>query len=291
MDIKPQKQVGAVLMDGSALFFAARDLYPGTPLNYEELTTSIRAIAWSKEFGCEDSSKGPCGIWPPAIQAGPFDYPPQTSWIMWSAISAKNEGQARFLKHVEGLGWCIRSFAPADSFMVDPVTTLSLAAGTRVGERMTRFDASIAYMIGRLAEQCQIVLLSDSFALAEPLVRASRARYRAEHELARKENRDPKQMPPNILAFFGRALDPRWFAVLRHWHEEGYGGNGGCVNFFDLDSRKHLLFGVSPVREQPWLDSDIPDRRSEDAVNLARAIELEQENQRLRKQQKKGETT
>lgn len=285
MEIKPPKQVGAVLMDGSALFFAARDLYPGTPLNYEELTTSIREIAWSSEFGCKDQSTGPCGIFPPAVQAGPFDYPPRTSWMMWSAISAKNEGQARFLKYVDGLGWDIRSFAPADSFMVDPVTTLSLAAGTRIGERMTRFDASIAYMIGRLADQCQIVLLSDSFALAEPLVRASKSRFEAERRLAREENREPKQMPPNILAFFGRALDPRWFAVLRDWRSDGM---SDCVQFFDLETRAHLLFGVSPVRERPWLDPDIPDRRPEDAVNRARAFELEQENQRLRKQQKKG---
>lgn len=278
-------------MDGSAMFFAARDLYPGTPMSYAELTTSIREVAWSREFGCEGQSDAACGIHLPAVQPGPLDYPPRTSWIMWSSISAKNEGQARFLKHVEGLGWDIRSFAPADSFMVDPVTTLSLAAGTRIGERMTRFDGSIAYMIGRLAEQCQIVLLSDSFALAEPLIRAARARYRAEHELAQRENRDPKQMPPNILAFFGRSLDPRWFAVLRQWNQGGYGGNGGCVNFFDLDSRQHLLFGVSPVREQPWLDGDIPDRRSEDVVNRARSIELGQENQRLRKQLKKGGPT
>lgn len=288
MEIEPQKQVGAVFMDGSALFFAARDLYPGTPMSYEELTKSIREVAWSKEFGCENPNTGPCGIYPPAAQAGPFDYPPLTSWMMWSAISAKNEGQARFLKHVHGLGWDIRSFAPADSFMVDPVTTLSLAAGTTIGERMTRFDASIAYMIGRLADHCQIVLLTDSFALAEPLVRAANARFQVEKRLAQEENREIKQMPPNILAFFSRALDPRWFGVLRDWRSEGM---SDCVRFFDLETRAHLLFGVSPSRQRPWLNLDVPDRRSEDAINRARAIELEQENQRLRKQQKKGGTT
>lgn len=276
-------------MDGSALFFAARDLYPGTPMSYEELSNSIREVAWSKEFGCENPSSGPCGIFPPAVQPGPLDYPPRTSWMMWSAISAKNEGQARFLKHVEAIGWDIRSFAPAESYMVDPVTTLSLAAGTRIGERMTRFDASIAYMIGRLADSCQIVLLSDSFALAEPLIRASKSRYEAERQLAEKENREPKQMPPNILAFFGRALDPRWFDVLRDWRS---GGTSDCVQFFDLETRAHLLFGVAPPRQRPWHGRDIPDRRSDDALNRARTIELEGENQRLRKQQKqKGGST
>ena len=287
MDIKPQKQLGAVLMDGSALFFAARDLYPGIPLNYEELTNCLREAAWSPEFGCANQSTGPCGIFPPAIQPAALDYPPRTSWIMWAATSPKNEGQGRFLKHVHGLGWDIRSFSPADSFMVDPVTTLSLAAGSRIGERMTRFDASIAYMIGRLAETCQIVLLSDSFALAEPLVRAAKSRYEAERRNAKAEDREPRQMPPNILSFFGRALDPRWFAVIRDWKSDGM---NDCVQFFDLETRAHMLLGVSPARERPWLDPDIPDRRTPDAVNSARAIELEQENQRLRKQQKKGGT-
>lgn len=287
MEIEPQKQRGAVLMDGSSLFFATRDLYSGVPLSYEELTKTIWEAAWSKEFGCEDQSKGPCGIYPPVVKAEPFDYPPRTAWIMWSAISAKNEGQARFLKHVDGLGWDIRPFAPADSFMVDPVTTLSLSTGTRIGERLTRFDASIAYMIGRLAEHCQIVLISDSFALAEPLVRAASSRYEAERNQAKLENREPKQMPPNILAFFARALDPRWFAVLRDWRTDGL---SDCVQFLDLETRAHMLFGVSPTRERQWGGPDVPDRRSEDAVNRARAIELEQENQRLRKQQKKGGT-
>lgn len=285
METTPNQQVGAVLMDGSALFFAARDLYPGMPLGYDELTKSIREIAWSKEFGCQSSSTGPCGIWAPSIEPLPLEYPPRTSWMMWSAISPKNEGQSRFLKHVHGLGWDIRAFSPSDSFMVDPVTTLSMAAGTRIGERMTRFDASIAYMIGRFADHCQIVLISDSFALAEPLVRAARSRYEAERAKAKLEDREPKQMPPNILAFFGRAIDPRWYAVLRDWKSDGL---SDCVQFFDLDTLAHMLFGVSPARDRLWTDPDVPDRRSQDALNIARRHELEQENERLRKQQKKG---
>lgn len=288
MEIKPRKQVGAVLMDGSALFFAARDLYPGVPLDYGELTTSLREIAWSPEFGCKDGSSGSCGIVAPCTHVDPLNYPPPTSWIMWAATSPKNEGQARFLKHVHGLGWDIRAFSPADSFMVDPVTTLSLAAGARIGERMTRFDASIAYMIGRLAETCQIILLSDSFALAEPLVRAAKTRYETERRNAKAEDREPRQMPPNILAFFGRALDPRWFAVLRDWKSDGM---NDCVQFFDLETRAHMLLGVSQAKDRPWLDPDIPDRRTPDAVIRARAIELEQDNHRLRMKQKKGGST
>lgn len=287
MEIKPQKQVGAVLMDGSALFFAARDLYPGIPLNYEELTTCLREAAWLPEFGCANRNSGPCGIYPPAVHPAALDYPPRTSWIMWSATSPKNEGQGRFLKHVHGLGWDVRAFSPAQSFMVDPVTTLSLSAGAKIGERLTRFDASIAYLIGRLAESCQIVLLSDSFALAEPLVRAAKSRYDAERRRAEDEGQEPKQMPPNILAFFGRALDPRWFAVLRDWKSDGM---SDCVQFFDLDTRAHLLMGLQPTHGRPWLDADIPDRRTPDAVNSARLIELEQQNQRLRMQQWKGGT-
>lgn len=272
-------------MDGSALFFAARDLYPGVPLNYDELTTCLREVAWTAEFGCTDSRNGPCGIFSPAIQPGALDYPPRTSWIMWTATSPRNEGQGRFLKHVHALGWDIRSFSPADSFMVDPVTTLSLSTGSKIGERLTRFDASIAYMIGRLAEDCQIILLSDSFALAEPLVRAAKTRYEAERRRADEDAREPSQMPPNILAYFGRALDPRWFAVLRDWQSDGM---NDCVRFFDLDTRAHLLMGLQPTRERPWLDPDVPDRRTPEGVKTARLIELEQENQRFKKRQKGG---
>lgn len=270
-------------MDGSALFFASRDLYPGAPLNYEALTTCLREAAWSAEFG-SDPQKGPCGIFPPLLQPGAMNYPPPTPWIMWSAVSQKNEGQARFLGHVHGLGWDVRRFAPADSFTVDPVTTLSLSAGSRIGERLTRFDASIAYMIGRVATTAQIVLLSDSFALAEPLIRAAKTRYDTERRIAEGEDREPKQMPPNILAFFGRALDPRWFPLLRDWRQDGM---SDCVRFFDLEPRAHHLFGVSPVRERPWLDADIPDRRTPAEVDRARLFQLEEEKQR-RKRSKGG---
>jgi hypothetical protein len=278
------RNTGAVFMDGSSIFFAVRDLYPGSTLQYDELIRLICREVRTAEFGPHQGTKGPTGIFPPSPNPFSADYPPQTPWIMWTSASSRNEGQARFLKHMHEIGWDVRSFSPGDSLLIDAGTAMSLSEGTRLGERMTRFDASIAYMIGRVAERCQVVVISDSFTLAEPLVRAARARYQREIRRADAEGTDVQQLGPNVLAYFGRGLDPRWFSVLKDWRS---GGMSDCVRLLDLDNHLEQLMGARSAPMRSWLDDDIPDRRTQEQRVRERNIELEERARRLRSEQSK----
>jgi hypothetical protein len=126
---------------------------------------------------------------------------------------------------------------------VDAQFLAASSAGPRLADRLTRFDTSIAYMIGRLATTHQIIVVSDSFALAEPMVRA---------HFVRAKSGNPGSAPRNVLAFFGRALDPRWHGFLHNV------GHEDSIEFLDLDQHEDWLFGgrkakvKSEVRRAWW---------------------------------------
>ncbi len=87
----------------------------------------------------------------------------------------------------------------------------------------------MAFAMGRLASDHRIVLISDSFALAEPLVRSARTAHSR-----------------NAIAFFGRLLDSRWQRVLQS-HQ---------VEFVDLSNLEEEIFGTKRTVEQnAWDDS------------------------------------
>ena len=139
---------------------------------------------------------------------------------MWTSAVEGNPGQAKFLDFVEmKLDWEVRRFKPADSYMVDLISNMALGGSSHMAQRLMRFDALIAFAMGRLAETHQIMLVTDSFALADPLRRAI--------EISGQEA---------YLAFFGRALDSRWLRVIRSTPK---------LNFIDLDDFSEELFGVS----------------------------------------------
>ncbi len=190
----------AILMDLSAIFFAIRDLYPEQQLNYASLADAIANAV----------GNGPPGR--------------QVDRVAWTSYSETNQGQARFLAHLES-SWAIRRFAPSDSFVVEP-GAMNLAPGDRAAQRLIRFDASIAFAMGALSKTHEIVLVSDSFALAEPLIRAAktRSKYAKSH-----------------LAFFGRSLDGRWGKVLRD------SAASFPLILIDLDDREEELFGIRKV--------------------------------------------
>ena len=146
-----------------------------------------------------------------------------TLWTMWTSASATNEGQSRFLEFAEReLKWEVRRFSPADSYMVEPTLLLGWSSDSRSSSRLVRFDASIAFAIGRLAEKhTPLVVVSDSFALEDPLRRAARV------------SPEPSSL---YLAFFGRALDSRWQGVLR---------KESPVKFIDFDEHEDTLFGIA----------------------------------------------
>lgn len=193
----------AVFVDGSALYLSAKNFHEGRQLNYVALAEILTSEIEGLRPPCADSR-----------------------WVMWTASSPQNVGQGRFLDFAEQeLRWSVRRFSPADSFMVEPAALVGLAPDKGAAGRLTRFDASIAFAIGRLAEQSRIVVVSDSFALAEPLRLASQIKSAT------------RQQP--VLVFFGRALDSRWQGVLRK--------EAQALKFIDLDDFEERLFGVSDV--------------------------------------------
>lgn len=203
----------AVLIDGSALFLTSRSLYEGRQLDYRRLVQVLH-----------DNVEDLRPSWAPGRQ---------DIWTMWTSASAQNEKQSRFLEFAENeLRWDIRKFSPGDSYMVDPSAALGLGADSRLPSRFMRFDAPLAFAAGRLAEGHRLVVISDSFTLADPLKRAAM--------IAREQSRRP------VLAFFGRALDPRWQRMLRKEPD--------VFEFLDLDELAASLYGedaVQPYREEP----------------------------------------
>ncbi len=200
----------AVLVDGSALYLSAKNFYEGRQLNYpalvELLTSKID------------------GLLPPG---------PESRWVMWTASSPQNVGQGRFLDFAEQeLRWSVRRFSPAESFTIEPAALVGLSPDKGAASRLTRFDASIAFAIGRLAEQSRLVVLSDSFALAEPLRLAS--------QIGLETGNRP------VLAFFGRALDSRWPGVLRK--------EAQAIEFIDLDDFEAVLFGSQSTSTKKRLE-------------------------------------
>jgi len=199
----------SILIDGSALYLASRSLYEGLQLDYRVLIDVL----------CREGSL-------PAPDAG------SARWVMWTSASSQNAGQTRFLDFAENdLNWVVRRFAPADSYMLEPATVMGLAPDSRAATRLVRFDASIAFAMGRLADRCRLAVVSDSFAISDALLRTA-------------EIVDDNEPP--VLAFFGRALDSRWQGVIRR--------DPRAPRFIDLDDFADELFGserVADARRQP----------------------------------------
>ena len=198
--------LSTVLIDGSALFLAVRSLYEGRQLDYRALIEVLVAKVQGLE---RPGSNSP------------------TRWVMWTSASPQNQGQTKFLDFAEhDLKWEIRRFDPVSSYMVDPALSLGLTGDTRVASRLVRFDASIAFALGRLAERSRAIVVSDSFALADPMLLT--------HRITQTDTRPP------VLAFFARALDTRWQGVLRR--------EAAKIALIDLDEEEQGLFGQAPVR-------------------------------------------
>jgi hypothetical protein len=200
----------AVFMDAGAVFFAVRDMHENQQLSYPALMDLLAKRGFPLPGHSED------------------DHP----WVMWSAAVSQNPGQMRFLQYAEReLRWRVRRFAPADGYMVDP---LNIGVMGESRNRLMRFDASIAFAIGRIAADHRIAVITDSFAVAEPLLRAAR--------LSRETN---------VIAFFGRLLDARWQGLLRAERRD----EGVPIELVDLDEYDEQLFGVpKPQETTGWND-------------------------------------
>lgn len=203
----------AVFMDAGAVFFAVRDMHEGQQMSYPALMNLLAGSGFPLPSRSDDDDH---------------------LWAMWSSAVTQNPGQMRFLQYAEReLRWRVRRFHPAEGYMVDPMSFGS-SSDARSANRLLRFDASIAFAIGRVAEDHRIAVITDSFAVAEPLVKAARM---------------AGQSCTNLIVFFSRLLDPRWQRLLR--------GEGRMpVELLDLDEHQEQLFGEQRPREVTGWNDD-----------------------------------
>jgi hypothetical protein len=185
-------QRAALLVDGTALYFRSKE-GRSDRLDYEALNRILAAKAGS--------------TFDPALFFTTFD--PQ------------NEGQAKFLAFLRTrLQWQEEVRAVWDA---DPLPKDAPWERSERRNEFIRFDASIAFALGRLVERRdKIVVVTDSFGLEQPILAASE--YKGTEI---------------VLAFFGRQMDPRWLPVV--------GGDDVRITFWDLDNSSQALFGREPV--------------------------------------------
>jgi hypothetical protein len=199
----------AVLVDGSALFLASRlhgEGAEGSPrLDYnaliDVLTREVEGLL--RPMTSDDSV-----------------------WVMWTAASPNNEGQTKFLDFVaRELHWEVRRYFPSQAFVFEPASVFGIGGGEGTKtSRLIRFDAQIAFAMGRLANEYKIVVVSDSYSLYDPMTRIS--------EIAENPT----------LAFFGRDLDPRWHSALK----------SDVPRFVDLEHFESELYNI-PRKEEPHI--------------------------------------
>lgn len=203
----PKSKRCAVLIDGSALFLAsASRIMDGRRLNYFALVDLlVREVE-----GLKTPSESTDSI-----------------WTMWTSADPSNAGQSKFLEFAEQrLRWQVRASLPWQSFVIEPEALFGLNADTAKSGRLVRFDTSIAFAMGRLAESHRLIVVSDSFTLRESMIRVNE-HWGAEHG-------------PCVHAFFGQACDPRWRTVRK---------SSGDPLFIDLDDHQAELFGLETSEE------------------------------------------
>lgn len=200
--VSPSQTPYAVLIDGSALFLASvsRSM-DGRRLNY----FAFAEVLTQRLPGLKMPGPGSDSI-----------------WTMWTSADPANAGQSKFLEFAEQrLRWQVRASMPWQSFVIEPETLFGLNADATKSGRLVRFDTSIAFAMGRLAETHRLIVVSDSFTLREPMMRVNE-HWGAKHG-------------PCVHAFFGQACDARWRSVRKSTEEP---------EFIDLDEHQAELFGV-----------------------------------------------
>jgi hypothetical protein len=200
----------AALFDGTALYFRSREIYPERErLDYEALSRELLRRPLQ--------GKGPASSFDPALFFTTFD--PQ------------NEGQAKFITFLHSrLHWRVE---PRPVWDADPLPKDAPWERGAGRNEFVRFDAPIAFALGRLVDRCdRIVVVTDSFALEQPMSAA--AQY-GKAEI--------------VLAFFGSQLDPRWMQVIRT--------SRGNVEFWDLDESPTLFGGEPPPRSSRTALADL----------------------------------
>jgi hypothetical protein len=195
----------SLLVDGSALFFGQRAASPDMNLNYGGLLDLIQRHA------------GVQGQFKPAY--------------FFTAGDESNEKQAKFHQMIsENLRWTVRQTPPHEASVNNSLLGDAPA-------RIIRFDALIAYSLGRLAGRddiSRVFVISDSWPLAA-CVKDCVGRG-----------------TPVTICFFGNFIDTRWHKVFRDSASDK-------LDFLDLD-REPKLFNRprANLRREEDVLNDLP---------------------------------
>jgi hypothetical protein len=197
----------ALLVDGSALFFGQREASPDKNLDYVELLGAMK----------RHSSGG----WP----AKPAYF--------FTAADEANEKQAKFHQIIQkDLGWVVRQMPPHEAGIIN-----SLLTDDKSRSRIIRFDALIAYSLGRIAGHpnvSRVFIISDSWPLAS-CVKDCVARG-----------------TPVTMCFFGDFIDTRWHKLFREYEAAN-------LDFLDLEREPNLFNRPRQVvRKEDAILRDLP---------------------------------
>ena len=202
------KSSWALLVDGSALFFGQRAVSPDKNMNYMALKEHLERQSRT------DTSPMPA--------------------LFFTAGDEGNEKQVKFHELIKtGLGWHVHQIPPHEA-------TIANALLDDPNNRTIRFDAMIAYALGRLSASRsvktvsqadsnsgnpaidQVFVISDSWPLAGPI-------------------RDCVSRGTAVtVAFFGSFIDTRWHKTFREAEKSDQ-----KLTFIDLDTIAQRLFDRS----------------------------------------------
>jgi hypothetical protein len=190
----------SLLVDGTALFFGQRAVSPDKTMDYRALVTLLR------DHTGQSSQPRPA--------------------YFFTATDETNDKQLKFNEMVRTLGWTVAQTTPQMAMVANPLLA-------DADNRLIRFDASMAYALGRLSSAGvkHVVVVSDSYALANPV-------------------RDCVQRGMRVtVGFFGSVLDSRWHRIFRD--SELPTARSRKPEFLDFDTSSHLLFDRQrPVRRR-----------------------------------------
>lgn len=197
----------ALLIDGSALYFGQREASPDKNLDYSALVDAMR----------RHHNSG----WP----AKPAYF--------FTAADESNEKQAKFHQIIQkDLGWAVRQMPPHEAGIINALLT-----DDKSRSRIIRFDALIAYSLGRIAghpDVSRVFIISDSWPLAS-CVKDCVGRG-----------------TPVTVCFFGDFIDTRWHKLFREYEP-------ARLEFLDLEREPNLFSRPRQlVRKEDAILNDLP---------------------------------
>lgn len=197
-------QQTAVFIDGTALYLALRQM--SGYLDYSKLAALL-----TKKFDRGEDSH--CRLFMPRSRVG------SSIWNFWTSCSSTNEGQIEFLRVIEEtIGIGVSAYPPAICSPIPLDAPYVTTGSDNMLKAVMRFNAQIAYAMGRVAETHRIILMTDSFGMLEPLIRCQHV----------SKSTSSGKIEMNTLVFFKNSLDPRWSTSIQE-----YGGK--LFDFFDLE--------------------------------------------------------